>query len=57
LGGGDKGTECSLLISERNLLVGEGGEEDFPISLGLLFVGKSEFLFVDDGLSDVVKEI
>lgn len=57
LGGGDKGTESSLLIGKRYLLVGEGGEEDFPISLGLLFVGGGDFLFVDDGLSDVVKEI
>jgi len=52
LGGGDKRLESSLLISKGYLLVGQGGKEGFPISLSLIFVLLSEFLLINDGLSD-----
>jgi len=57
LGRGDEGTESSLLVSQRLLLVLEGVKEDFPIGLRLLFSLLGDFLFFNDTLSDVVKEI
>jgi len=57
LGGFDKGGKSSLLVSQTLLLVFEGGKEGFPISLGLFFSTLGDFLFFNDTLSDVVKEI
>jgi len=57
LGSIDKSGKSSLLISKGLLLVFEGGQKSFPISLSLIFVGLGEFLFSDDIFSDVGQEL
>jgi len=57
IGGGDEGTESSLLVGQGLLLGLEGGEEDFPVSLGLILVLVGDLLLLDDSGADILEEI